>query len=102
MRPAGRSDLSGLMEMSILMRMSKRLQIVMPDEEIEELRRSAEREGMTLSEWARIALRRAQRSQKGPTADDKLKAVERALECGHPTGDIHEILAGIEKGRDLH
>ena len=84
------------------MSMSKRLQIVMPDEEIEELRRSAEREGMSLSEWARIALRRAQRSQQGPTAEDKLTAVERALECGHPTGDIQEILASIEKGRDLH
>jgi len=81
--------------------MSKRLQIVMPDEEIEELRRSAEREGMSLSEWARHALRRAQRSQQGPSADDKLKAVERALECGHPTGDIQDILASIESGRDL-
>lgn len=84
------------------MSMSKRLQIVMPDEEIEVLRNCAERAGMTLSEWARHALRRAQRRQEGPSADDKLKAVERALECGHPTGDIQEILASIEKGRDLH
>lgn len=89
------------MIVSILMSMSKRLQIVMADEEIEELRRSAEREGMSLSEWARQALRRAQRSQEGPTADDKMKAVERALACDYPTGDIEEILASIEKGRDL-
>lgn len=84
------------------MRMSKRLQIVMPEEEIEELRRAAERAGMSLSEWARVALRQAKRRQQGPTAAEKLEAMERALECGHPTGDIHEILASIEMGRDLH
>jgi hypothetical protein len=95
-------DLIGWIVMSILMSMSKRLQIVMPDEEIEEMRRTAEQAGMSLSEWARLALRRAQRSQRGPTAEDKLKAVERALECGHPTGAIQEVLADIEKGRDLH
>jgi len=86
---------------SILMSMSTRLQIVMKDEEIEQVRRSAEREGLTVSEWARRALRRAQRRQAVPTPVQKMKALDRALNCGHATGDIEEILASIEQGRGL-
>ena len=73
----------------------------MKDEEIEQIRRSAEREGLTVSEWARRALRRAQRRQAVPTPVRKTKALDRALKCGHPTGDIEEILASIERGRGL-
>ena len=81
--------------------MSKRLQIVMSDDEIEAYRRTAKRQGMTLSEWVRQAMRKVQRSQQSPSAADKLKAIERALECGYPTGNIEEILSSIEQGRDL-
>ena len=31
----------------------------------------------------------------------RLDAVEQALACNHPTGDIEEMLADIERGRDL-
>jgi hypothetical protein len=81
--------------------MSKRLQIVMSDKEIEALRKSAQREGLTLSEWARKALEKARQSQRGPTTEQKLKALDRALECQHPTADMDEILASIERGRGL-
>ena len=81
--------------------MSKRLQIIVPDEEAERLRQCAEREGMTLSEWARRALKRAQRSQSGPTPEGKLSALDKALRCGHPTAPIDEMLKEIERGRDL-
>lgn len=83
------------------MSMSKRLQIVVEDEELERLRKAAVREGLTLSEWARRVLERARRSQKGPTPAQKIAAIERALTCGHPTADVEEMLAQIEKGRDL-
>jgi len=86
---------------SILIRMSKRLQIIVPDDEAEQLRRCAEREGMTLSEWARRALDRAQKSQLGPTQEGKLDALETALRCSHPTAPIEEMLNDIERGRDL-
>ena len=81
--------------------MSIRLQIIVPEEEAEQLRRSAEREGLTLSEWARRALRRARRNQSGPTPAGKLKALDRALGCGHPTGDMDTILVEMERGRGL-
>ena len=41
------------------MSMSKRLQIVVQDEELEQLRHAAAREGLTLSELARRVLHRA-------------------------------------------
>ena len=81
--------------------MSKRLQIIVTDEEAEQLRRCAEREGMTLSEWARRALEHAQKSQLGPTRERKLEVLKKALQCGHPTSHIDEMLSDIERGRDL-
>ena len=83
------------------MSMSIRLQIIVPEEEAEQLRRCAEREGLSLSEWARRALRHARRNQRGPTPARKLKALDRALGCGHPTGDMDSVLADIERGRGL-
>ena len=35
------------------------------------------------------------------TAKRQLRALDRSLECNHPTGDIDEMLADIERGRDL-
>jgi hypothetical protein len=83
------------------MSMSKRLQLIINEKEIERLRKCAEREGLTLSEWARRALERARREQEGPTAEQKRKALDRALICEHPTGDIDELLTEIERGRGL-
>ena len=51
-----------------------------------------------LNEWADRLARRAQ-----PTnlVERRLHALERALGCNHPTGNIDEMLADIERGRDL-
>ena len=87
--------------MSILIFMSTRLQVVVSEEEMTSLRQAARRTGLTVSEWARQALRRARDEQAGPTAEIRLRALERALACNHPTGDIDEMLADIERGRDL-
>lgn len=78
--------------------MSKRIQVVVPDEELEQLQQVARREGLTLSEWVRQALRRA-RSER-PTGDRmrKLAAVRAASRHSFPTGDIDEMLADIERG----
>ncbi len=83
------------------MGMSTRLQIVMSETEVASLRQVARRAGLTLSEWARRALRAARNAQAVPSPASKLEALERALRCNHPTGDIDEMLADIERGRDL-
>lgn len=81
--------------------MSKRLQIIVTDREAESVRRAAEGSGMSLSEWARRALAREASRQGGPNAEQVLEALDRALECAHPTGDIDQILGEIETGRAL-
>ena len=88
-------------ELSTLIGMSTRLQIVMSDAEAASLRRVARRAGLTVSEWARRALRAAHDAQAGPSPRSRLDALDRALTCNHPTGDISEMLADIERGRDL-
>ena len=87
--------------MSILILMSTRLQVIVSEEEMISLRQAARRTGLTVSEWARQALRRARDVQAGPNAESRLRALDRALACNHPTGDIDEMLADIERGRDL-
>ncbi len=81
--------------------MSTRLQIIISSQEAEEFKQTAVREGLTLSAWARQAMRHFQRRHLGSTPARKLAALERALTCGHPTGEIGELLAQIEAGRDL-
>ena len=51
-----------------------------------------------LNEWAD---RIARRAQPANVVERRLLALERALECNHPTGNIDEMLADIERGRDL-
>ena len=87
--------------MGILRSMSTRLQIVMSEAEVASLRQVARRAGLTVSEWARRALRAARDSQAGPSPASRLEALDRALLCNHPTGDIDDMLADIERGRDL-
>ena len=83
------------------MSMSTRLQIVVSEDEARQLRRSARKAGLTLSEWARRALRLARNAQLSANPEQKLRALARALECGHPTTEIGPMLDEIERGRDL-
>lgn len=101
MKQQSPTTLRSLTLICILISMSKRLQIVVSEDEAKRLRQCALREGLTVSEWARRALRRAELQQSGPTPEQKVRAIDRALTCNHPTGEIDEVLAEIEQGRDL-
>ena len=57
-----------------------------------------EEAGLSASDWALQVSRRAR--SIGPV-ERRLQALDRALECNHPTADIDEMLADIERGRDL-
>ena len=63
----------------------------------EELEREAGRRGE--GHWAKPAPPVA--PPLSATAERRLRAPDRALECNHPTGDTEEMLADIERGRDL-
>ena len=78
--------------------MSKRLQVLLPDPEMEEIRRLARRERLTVGEWVRRILREARSRQPVREPQLKLKAVRKAAEYSFPTGDIEQMLREIERG----
>jgi hypothetical protein len=77
---------------------SKRLQVLLPDEEIQDIRRLARQENLTVGEWVRRVLRdaRRQRSESDPQA--KLDAIRIAATYSFPTADIDQMLDEIEQG----
>lgn len=81
--------------------MSKRLQVVVKDEELERYARSADAAGLTLSEWARNALTTAERRRSSGDVEAKLAAIRKAvsLESGGREVDIDTMLAETEAGR---
>ena len=78
--------------------MSKRLQVLLPDDELTEIQRFARREHLTAGEWVRRTLREARMRQPVSDSAAKLKAVRRAVEHSFPTADIGQMLREIERG----
>lgn len=78
--------------------MSKRLQVLLPDDEMSEIERLARREHLTVGEWVRRTLRDARARKPRTDAEAKLKAVRLAANLTFPTADIGPMLAEIERG----
>jgi len=78
--------------------MSKRLQVILSEEEYEELRLVSSAAGVTVSEWVRTAIRKMRRDRSLLASEAKIDAVRQAVRHEFPTGDIDEMLAEIEKG----
>jgi hypothetical protein len=80
--------------------MSKRLQVLLADEEMADIQILAQREHLTVGEWVRRTLReeRKRKSVKDPEA--KIKAIRRAVEFSPPVPevDIDQMLREIEQG----
>jgi len=78
--------------------MSKRLQVLLPDQEMSEIRRLAKRENLTVGEWVRRVLRDARSSKSPVQPEAKLKAVRRAAQYSFATADLKQLLSEIERG----
>lgn len=78
--------------------MSVRLQVIMDDAELREIRRVARRSRMTVAEWVRQALRAARREQPSTDASRKLQAIHTATGHDFPAPDIDQMLAEITAG----
>ena len=78
--------------------MSKRLQVVLADEEFQAVEAASRAEGLTVSGWVRTVLRRAYLGRPTSERDAKLAAIRQAMEHEFPTGDIEVMLAEIEAG----
>ncbi len=77
--------------------MSKRLQVLLDDEEYREIQGVARRQRVTVAAWVRQALRQA-RSDDAGTIDAKLRAIAEASRHSFPTADIDDMLQEIEAG----
>jgi hypothetical protein len=80
------------------MHMTKRLQVLLDDEELAEFQRLARRRRMTTAEWVRRSLRAAHDAEAGADVGQKLAAVRRAATFSFPTADIDTMLDEIEHG----
>jgi hypothetical protein len=78
--------------------MSKRLQVLLPDQEMSEIQRLAKREHLTVGEWVRRTLRQARANRPVSEPEAKLKAIRRAAQYSFPTADLEQMLSEIERG----
>ena len=81
--------------------MSKRLQVIMPDDEYRAVADIARRQGKPLSRIVRDSLRRTVAEEQQLAPEQRIAAVLRFARFAGPTGDIDQLLAEIERGRGL-
>jgi hypothetical protein len=78
--------------------MSKRLQVLLDEDELAEIQTIANRKRMTVAEWVRQALRRARQQEPLGNRTQKLAAIRVAAQHSFPTADIDQMLDDIEDG----
>jgi predicted transcriptional regulator len=78
--------------------MTKRLQVLLDDEELAEIQELARRRHQTTAAWVREALRTARDTATYPEAGRKLRAVREAAAHAYPIAEIETVLAEIERG----
>jgi len=78
--------------------MSKRLQVLLEEAELREIRRIARARRTTVAEWVRQALRAARRSEPRGDTNKKLQVLRAAVRYSYPIGDIDQVLAETERG----
>ena len=74
------------------------MQVLLDDGEYRQVQAAAKRNGVTLAEWVRQALRKAVRQTPSVSAERKLECVRAASRHSFPTGDIDQMLDEIERG----
>jgi hypothetical protein len=79
--------------------MSKRLQVILDDEELAAVQRAARARRQTVAEWVRGALRDARRADERRPVEEKLRTVrEASARYAFPTGPIEQMNAEISRG----
>ena len=78
--------------------MSKRLQVLITEDELREIQSLARRERVSVAEWVRRALRSASQTRPKIDTGRKLEAIRAAIQYDYPTADIDRMLGEIESG----
>lgn len=81
--------------------MSKRLQVVIPDDEYRAIVGAARRRGQPVSRLVRESLRRSVMEEPESDPDRRIAAVLRFARFAGPTGDIEQLLHEIDQGRRI-
>lgn len=82
--------------------MTKRLQVLLDDEDLADIKRAARRRRQSVAEWVRAALRAARDADAARPAEAKLRTIREAADNDYPTGSIDEILDEINLGYGNH
>lgn len=78
--------------------MSTRLQVLLEDAELREIRKIARQQGMSVSEWVRAVLRDARRREAVGDVGRRLATVRAAATHSFPAPDMDEMNAEIARG----
>jgi hypothetical protein len=78
--------------------MSKRLQVILDDAEMKEIKALADQQHISVSLWVRNALNRVRNQQPRGDAKRKIEAIRAATRHSFPTSDIETMLSEIESG----
>jgi SOS response regulatory protein OraA/RecX len=78
--------------------MSKRLQVILDEDELRAIQEIAKQQHTSVAEWVRQALRAARRREPRIEAQRKLKTIRAAVRHQFPVGDIQQMLAEFESG----
>jgi hypothetical protein len=78
--------------------MSKRLQVLVPDDEMAAIKRQAENENLTIGEYVRVALREVAAHRPTKSAAMKLELIREAAQLSLPTADVEQMNREIERG----
>jgi hypothetical protein len=78
--------------------MTKRLQVLLDDDELAEIQAVARRRHQTTAAWVRDALRVARDTASYPETGRKLHVVREAVSHAYPAGEIDEMLDEIDSG----
>lgn len=78
--------------------MTKRLQVLLDDQDFVALQHSAAARGLSVAEWVRQAIDAARRRESSGDIDRKLDAIRTAVRHSGPTGPIERLTADIDRG----
>ena len=80
--------------------MSTRLQVMMDDDDLREIKEMARLKNMSVAEWVRDALHAAKQNMPTGETQRKIEAIRAAVKYDFPTSDIDQMIGEIEKGYD--
>lgn len=78
--------------------MSKRLQVLLHDEEMAAIQSIAKQERVPVGEWVRKTLRAAREQKSTIDPEVKLRAIREAAKYSFPAPDIKQMIREIEQG----